>query len=40
VLPYRLFPMMVPSGQRGLYRLPDGHPRLALAVSLKAVKRP
>jgi SAM-dependent methyltransferase len=40
VLPYRLFPMMVPSGERGLYRLPDGQPRLALAVSLRAAKRP
>jgi SAM-dependent methyltransferase len=39
LLPYRLFPMMVPSGSPGLFRLPDGLPRLSLGFSLKAVKR-
>ena len=38
-LPYKLFPKMVPAGSPGLFRLPDGHPRLALSFSLKAVKR-
>ena len=36
-LPWRFFPMMVPDGKR-LYRLPDGHPRLPLAFSLRATK--
>ena len=39
LLPYRLFPMMVPSDSRGLYRLPDSQSRLALSFSLKATKR-
>ena len=38
-LPYHLFPNMVPSGSTGLYRLPDGFPRLALSFSLQAMKR-
>jgi SAM-dependent methyltransferase len=38
LLPYRLFPMMVPDEDPGMFRLPDGHPRLALSFSLKAVK--
>lgn len=33
LLPYRLFPMMVPTESRGLFRLPDNQPRLALAFS-------
>lgn len=37
VLPYRLFPMMVPAGQ-GLFRLPDGAVPIPLSFSLKAVK--
>lgn len=37
-LPYRLFPCMVPTGHGGMYRLPDGMPRLPLAISLQAVK--
>jgi SAM-dependent methyltransferase len=36
-LPWRYFPMMVPAGER-LYRLPDGHPALPLAFSLRASK--
>jgi SAM-dependent methyltransferase len=36
-LPWQFFPMMVPDGER-LYRLPDGHPRLPLAFSLRATK--
>ena len=36
-LPWRFFRMMVPAGDR-LYRLPDGHPRLPLAFSLRATK--
>ena len=36
-LPWRHFPMMVSAGER-LYRLPDGHPRLPLAFSLRASK--
>jgi SAM-dependent methyltransferase len=36
-LPWRFFPMMVPAGER-LYRLPDGHPTLPLAFSLRASK--
>lgn len=39
LLPYKLFPMMVPVVEPGLYRLPDGLPRLALSFSLKATKR-
>ena len=31
--------MMVPAESPGLFRLPDGQPRLALSFSLKAVKR-
>jgi len=38
-LPYRLFPMMVPAESKGLFRLPDGHSRIALSFSLKATKR-
>jgi SAM-dependent methyltransferase len=34
-LPWRPFPMMVEVGER-MFRLPDGQPRLPLAVSLKA----
>lgn len=37
VLPYKLFPMMVPAGQ-GLFRLPGGSVPIPLSVSLKAVK--
>ncbi|HZH11658.1 MAG TPA: class I SAM-dependent methyltransferase [Microvirga sp.] len=37
VLPYKLFPMMVPAGQ-GLFRLPDGAVPIPLSFSLKAVK--
>jgi SAM-dependent methyltransferase len=37
-LPYRLFPRMVPAAGRGLFRLPDGDPRLALSFSLKATR--
>jgi hypothetical protein len=36
-LPWRMFPMMVEAGD-GLFRLPDGGPRLPLAFSLKATK--
>ena len=36
LLPYRLFPMMVPADKPGLFRLPDEEPRLALSFSLKA----
>ena len=39
LLPYRLFPMMEPTESRGLFRLPDNHPRLALSFSLRATKR-
>lgn len=35
LLPYRLFPMMVPAGER-LFKLPPGLPRLPLALSLQA----
>jgi SAM-dependent methyltransferase len=38
-LPSRLFPMMVPAERKGLFRLPDALPRLALSFSLKATKR-
>lgn len=37
LLPYRLFPMMVPAGPR-MYRLPDGAVPIPLSVSLRAVK--
>jgi SAM-dependent methyltransferase len=37
LLPYKLFPMMVPAGQ-GLFRLPDGAVPIPLSFSLKAVK--
>ncbi len=37
VLPYKLFPMMVPAGQ-GLFRLPDGSVPVPLSFSLKAAK--
>ncbi|WP_119679303.1 class I SAM-dependent methyltransferase [Indioceanicola profundi] len=37
-LPYRLYPCMVPTGTGGMYRLPDGMPRLALSFSLQATK--
>jgi SAM-dependent methyltransferase len=36
-VPWRMFPMMAPSGD-GLYRLPEGYPRIPLAFSLKASK--
>ena len=39
LLPYRLFPTMVPAESRGLFRLPEPLPRLALSFSLKATKR-
>jgi hypothetical protein len=39
LLPYRLFPMMEPTESRGLFRLPDSQPRLALSFSLRATKR-
>jgi SAM-dependent methyltransferase len=39
LLPFRLFPMMEPTGSPGLFRLPPGQPRLALAFSLRATKR-
>ena len=38
-LPYRLFPMMVPAGEAGLFRLPDGMPAFPLSFSLRAVKQ-
>ena len=38
LLPYRLFPMMQPVESPGLFRLPDGMPRLPLSFSLKATK--
>jgi len=38
LLPWKPFPMMVPAGD-GYYRLPDGAPRIPLAVSLKARKK-
>lgn len=37
VLPYKLFPMMVPAG-KGLFRLPDGAVPIPLSFSLRAVK--
>jgi SAM-dependent methyltransferase len=36
-LPYKLFPMMVPTGD-GMFRLPDGTVPIPLAFSLRAVK--
>lgn len=36
-VPWRMFPMMTAVGD-GLYRLPDGYPRLPLSFSLKASK--
>jgi SAM-dependent methyltransferase len=39
LLPYKLFPMMVPAESPGLFRLPEDIPPLALSFSLKAVKR-
>lgn len=36
-LPWKAFPMMVEAAP-GLYRLPDGHPRLPLSFSLQARK--
>jgi SAM-dependent methyltransferase len=38
-LPSRLFPMMVPAKERGMFRLPDRVPRFPLSFSLRAVKR-
>ena len=38
LLPYKLFPTMEPAGSPGLFRLPEGQPKLALSFSLKAVK--
>ncbi|MEZ0169851.1 class I SAM-dependent methyltransferase [Microvirga sp. TS319] len=38
LLPYRLFPMMVPAG-RSMFRLPDGAVPIPLSFSLKATKR-
>jgi len=38
LLPWKPFRMMVPAGD-GYYRLPDGVPRIPLAVSLKARKK-
>ncbi len=37
-IPWQAFPMMVPAGGRGMYRLPDGHPGLPLSFSLKAIR--
>ncbi len=37
VLPYRLFPSMVPAGP-GLFRLPDGSVPIPLSFSLRASK--
>lgn len=37
-LPYKLFPMMEPAPERGLYRLPDRIPAFPLSFSLKASK--
>jgi len=36
-VPWRMFPMMIPVGD-GLYKLPDGYPRIPLSFSLKASK--
>lgn len=38
LLPYRLFPSMVPAGDR-LFALPPGAPSMPLAISLMATKR-
>jgi hypothetical protein len=38
LLPYRLFPSMVPAGDK-LFRLPDGSVPIPLSFSLRAVKR-
>lgn len=37
-LPYKLFPMMVPTGN-GLFRLPDGSVPIPLSFSLRAVRK-
>lgn len=37
LLPFKLFPMMVDAGGR-MFRLPDGHPRMAMALSLQATR--
>lgn len=37
VLPYKLFPMMVPTGDR-LFALPPGLPRMPLSISLQATR--
>ena len=37
VLPWQAFRMMVPASER-MWRLPDGHPRLPLSLSLRARK--
>jgi SAM-dependent methyltransferase len=37
LLPFKLFPMMVDAGDR-LFRLPDGLPRMPLALSLQATR--
>jgi SAM-dependent methyltransferase len=39
LLPWRGLPMLVPASD-GLWRLPDGHPRLPLSFSLRASKNP
>ena len=36
-LPWQMFPMMVKGGDR-MWRLPAGHPRLPLSISIGAVK--
>ena len=36
-VPWRMFPMMTPAGD-GMYKLPDGYPRIPLSFSLKASK--
>ncbi|WP_445679719.1 class I SAM-dependent methyltransferase [Radicibacter daui] len=38
-LPYRLFANMEPAAEVGLYKLPEGHPRLPLSFSLQASRR-
>jgi hypothetical protein len=38
LLPYRLFPMMVPIDSPGLFRLPDAMSRLPLSFSIRATK--
>ena len=37
-LPWQMFPMMV-KGKDRMWRLPAGHPRLPLSVSISAVKQ-